>query len=271
MGQPFIDFSFGSFNSESYGIVRTSDGDRYTISLAPPSNDKVVDVPGMDGSYYFGSQFKPRTFNVNFAFDNLSSAGLSALKTAFGSNELQYLSFTEDGGKIYVAKVTGEPSIKTIPFDGSNGDIIYKGEGSVQFTAYWPFMSETVGTNVVGTYAVRRSTVEGGADNESVPGSGITATTITVGNSGNIPTHFEVKSDLGIEYIEVGDVTIKPVSGVFTYWNSKTGIVKNGNTIIDYTGDGLYKIPVGGASFVFTHEAGNGDKAIHIYCNNWYY
>jgi hypothetical protein len=68
MGEPFIDFTFGSFDSSDYGIIRTSNGDRYTISLAPPVQDKTMDVTGMDGSYYFGATHKPKTFDVSFAF-----------------------------------------------------------------------------------------------------------------------------------------------------------------------------------------------------------
>jgi hypothetical protein len=43
-----------------------------------------MDIPGMDGSYYFGSQFKPRTFNVSFAFDGLTETQLSYLKIDLG-------------------------------------------------------------------------------------------------------------------------------------------------------------------------------------------
>jgi phage-related protein len=130
MGEPFIDFTFGSFNSSNYGIIRTSDSDRYTISLAPPVQDKTMDITGMNGSYYFGATYKPKTFDVNFAFYELNNTQLSALKTAFTTTDLQTLHFEEDTGS-YIAKVTGEPTIKVIPFDNGSGGTIYRGEGSV--------------------------------------------------------------------------------------------------------------------------------------------
>ena len=60
--------------------------------------------------------------------------------------ELGDLWFEEAPYKVYTAKVTGQPSIKVIPFDETytEGGVqktrrIYKGEGSVTFTAYWPY------------------------------------------------------------------------------------------------------------------------------------
>jgi hypothetical protein len=50
--------------------------------------------------------------------------------------------FAEEPYKVYTVKVTGMPTIKAIPFEEiSNGKKvkIYKGEGSVTFTAYWPY------------------------------------------------------------------------------------------------------------------------------------
>jgi phage-related protein len=46
--------------------------------------------------------------------------------------------FEEEPYKVYSAKVTGQPSIKVIPFDGTS-EREYRGEGSIQFTAYWPY------------------------------------------------------------------------------------------------------------------------------------
>jgi hypothetical protein len=43
---------------------------------------------------------------------------------------LQTLHFEEDTGS-YIAKVTGEPTIKVVPFDNGSGGTIYRGEGNV--------------------------------------------------------------------------------------------------------------------------------------------
>jgi hypothetical protein len=95
-------------------------------------------------------------------------------------------------------------------------------------------------------------------------------TEINVTNSGSIPTHFELISSLTISTIEVDEVTISGSN--IEYWNSKTGIIKNNtDQIINYTGNGTYKIPAGKTvTFKITHSYGAHNQ-ITIYHNNWYY
>jgi hypothetical protein len=57
----------------------------------------------------------------------------------FCSNkELSDLIFDEEPYKVYTAKITGAPVLKTIPFE-EDGQRIYKGEGTLEFTCYWPY------------------------------------------------------------------------------------------------------------------------------------
>jgi hypothetical protein len=84
----FIAFSFGDFDSKEIGIYRIIN-DRHNIELAPPMQDITADVPGGDGQYYFGTFHKPKVFNIDFAFDNLTESGLVTLKKAFHGKELK--------------------------------------------------------------------------------------------------------------------------------------------------------------------------------------
>jgi hypothetical protein len=47
--------------------------------------------------------------------------------------------FQEAPYKVWTAKPAGSSSIKYIPFNNENGQRVYKGEGTVQFVAYWPY------------------------------------------------------------------------------------------------------------------------------------
>lgn len=76
----FISFSFNGYRSEDLGIVRVSDGSRYSENLIPTSQDKIVQVPGGDGFYYFGSDNTQRTFNINIAFDELTEEQFRKLR-----------------------------------------------------------------------------------------------------------------------------------------------------------------------------------------------
>jgi hypothetical protein len=55
------------------------------------------------------------------------------------SKEPGDLIFDESPYKVYTAKITGTPVLKYVPFDGPDGQRVYKGEGTVQFTCHWPY------------------------------------------------------------------------------------------------------------------------------------
>ena len=133
----FIGFSFNGHRSESLGIVRVSDGSRYNEDLVPTAQDKTVQVPGGDGFYYFGSDYTQRQFSINIAFDELTEKQFRELQQVFGTKELGKLVFDERPYKYYMVK-SGKPQLKYICF-GEDGERIYKGEGTLTFTAYYPF------------------------------------------------------------------------------------------------------------------------------------
>lgn len=140
----FLAFSFNGLHSwDDFKIIRVSDGDRYNIELGPQSQDKTAENPGGDGMYYFNTNHKQKVFNINFAFEELDDVTIREMKRWLSSKELGDLWFEEEPYKVYSVKVTGQPTIKYIPFDkqlsGSTTKRIYRGEGSVQFTAYWPY------------------------------------------------------------------------------------------------------------------------------------
>ena len=133
----FIGFSFNEHRSESLGIVRVSDGSRYNEDLVPTTQDKTVQVPGGDGFYYFGSDYTQRQFSINIAFDELTEKQFRELQQVFGTKELGKLVFDERPYKYYMVK-SSKPQLKYICF-GKEGDRIYKGEGTLNFTAYYPY------------------------------------------------------------------------------------------------------------------------------------
>lgn len=135
----YIGFTFNGVHSSELGIVRTSEGSRFNESLLPAIQDKVVQVPGGDGAYYFGSNFTQKQFNISYAFEALTEVQLARIKKLFGDKKIHDLIFDEIPYKVYQAKVTGSASIKHIPFEEGVTGRVYKGEGSIQFTAYIPF------------------------------------------------------------------------------------------------------------------------------------
>jgi len=89
--------------------------------------------------YHFGSYFTQKQFNISYAFDALTEEQLARIQALFGDKKIHDLIFDESPYKVYQAKVTGTASIKYIPFAEGEVNRIYKGEGSIQFTAYNPY------------------------------------------------------------------------------------------------------------------------------------
>ena len=139
----FLAFSFGGKHSyDDFGIYRTLDGDRYNIDLAPTLMDMTADVPSSDGMYFFNTLHKQKDFNVSFAFDDLSEEKMQEMKKWLDGKDLKPLWFEEAPYKVYTAKVTGQPQLKVVCFTKmANGEKkrVYKGEGTLVFTAYWPY------------------------------------------------------------------------------------------------------------------------------------
>lgn len=135
----YIGFTFNGIHSSQLGIVRTSEGSRFNENLLPAIQDKTVQVPGGDGAYHLGSYFTQRQFNISYAFDSLTEQQLAKIKNVFGDKKIHELIFDETPYKVYRVKVSGTASIKHIPFAEGETNRIYKGEGSIQFTAFEPF------------------------------------------------------------------------------------------------------------------------------------
>jgi phage-related protein len=135
----YMGFTYNGQHSSNLGIVRTSNGSRFNENLLPTMQDKTTQVPGGDGTYYFGSYYTQKSFNLSFAFDSLTEEKLAEIKRIFGDKKIHELIFDEVPYKVYGAKVTGTATIKHLPFSEGKTNRIYKGEGTIQFTCFYPF------------------------------------------------------------------------------------------------------------------------------------
>lgn len=164
----FLGFTFGDFHSSDLGITRVSGGDRYEEELHPEIKDRTAEVPGLNGEYYFGSDFGPKSFDIEFAFDNLTEQQFRKLRKVFGTKRIQKLIFDERPYKYYMAKLESPVELSYVCFDEpmkvgttiegiryktddgysnehtvmrENGSKqrIYKGEGKMTLICYFPF------------------------------------------------------------------------------------------------------------------------------------
>ena len=205
----FIGFSFNGYRSEDLGIVRVSDGSRYNEDLIPTTQDKTVQVPGGDGFYYFGSDYTQKPFNINIAFDELTEMQFRNLQQVFGTKELGKLVFDERPYKYYMVK-SGKPQLKYICFGKEGEARTYKGEGTLTFTAYYPFAKSVF--KFLNEYSDKNK-------NEWKEASGMKAEkgtydivsdngSISVYNAGDLEADFILKFSLPIDNTSISDIKI---------------------------------------------------------------
>lgn len=148
----YIGFSFGGVHSSSLGIVRVSDGSRYTQNLLPSFSDRTANVAGGNGVYYFGTDYSQNQISLSIAFDCVEETQICDMRRLFAPDgTLKELWFDELPYKYVMAKVGTAPRLKYIVFDeihletGANNEIkqvkkrVYKGEGTIQFNVFSPF------------------------------------------------------------------------------------------------------------------------------------
>lgn len=113
----FLGFTFGGVRSSDLGITRISGGDRYDEQLHSEIKDRTAEVPGLNGEYYFGSDFGSRQFDIDIAFDHLTEQQFRKLRTIFGTKDIKELIFDERPYKKYMAKLESPVELSYICFD----------------------------------------------------------------------------------------------------------------------------------------------------------
>ena len=134
----FCGFSFNGYHSSDLGFLRVSNGSRYNDNLIPTFQDRTVQVPGGDGTYFFDSFYTNKSFSINIAFDSMTEAQFRRLRQIFNAKDVGDLIFDEAPYKAYTAKVQSPPQLNYICFDEKD-QRIYKGEGTIQFICYYPY------------------------------------------------------------------------------------------------------------------------------------
>lgn len=145
----FLGFQLGDIHSSQLNITRVSSGDRYTENLTSNFNDVTEQVPGADGTYYWNTYYTQHPFIIDFAFDDLRDEDIRRLKQILSFKGVQPLIFDETLYKKYYVKCSSPPILKYIGFD-NKGTILYKGEGSINFVAYYPYAISTTDIKIDG-------------------------------------------------------------------------------------------------------------------------
>lgn len=151
---PFLGFTYNGRHSSELGIVRINTGNRAEMPLSPSFKDSTAEVPGGKGLYYFNTQIQQRQFTINFAYDDLTEEDVRELREWLNPLEQGELIFDEEPYKAYTVKPNTQPKLSYLVFDKQittetfklyepstvrSSGRLYKGEGAIGLTAYYPY------------------------------------------------------------------------------------------------------------------------------------
>lgn len=293
----YIGFTYNGKHSSDLGIVRTSNGSRFDESLLPTMQDKTAQVPGGDGTYYFGSYYTSRQFSVSFAFDNLTEEQIAQLKSHFGDKKIHDLIFDERPYKTWRAKVTGSATLKYVPFAESETNRIYKGEGTIQFTCYQPYaicekkwLDQYTDSNK-NEWALASGLKSTQGNYDILQG----ANSIKLWNPGDLEAHFLLKMNFDSSgKIAAGQININEDSSRLLRWNEIAAFNNDSyikfntklNLIEGYRVDGtksgniynhaikegaFFTIPQGETTLIITDAGARVDVTVPIEYNYYYF
>ena len=151
---PFLGFTYNGRHSSELGIVRINTGNRAEMPLSPSFKDSTAEVPGGKGLYYFNTQIQQRQFTINFAYDDLTEEDVRELREWLNPLEQGELIFDEEPYKVYTVKPNTQPKLSYLVFNKEittetfklyepstvkSSGRVYKGEGAIGLTAYYPY------------------------------------------------------------------------------------------------------------------------------------
>lgn len=277
----YIGFTYNGKHSSDLGIVRTSNGSRFDENLLPTMQDKTAQVPGGDGTYYFGSYYTQRQFSISFAYDSLTEEQLVKLKKHFGDKKIHDLVFDERPYKIWKAKVTGTATLKYIPFSEGETNRIYKGEGTIQFTCYQPYavcekkwLDEYEDWNNINEWKDASGLKLSQENYDKLQG----ANTIMLWNPGDLDSHFQLRINFNSsKKIAAGQINIDPQSDRILTWNefsangndayvkfnSKLNLIEGYSSSGFKTGN-IYNHAIKGGAFFMIPQGASAMKIVNV-------
>ena len=139
----YLGFTFAGHHSSEFGLLVVSDGSRYHQNFSSAFNDTIANVPGYNGGYYFGTQIGLREFEINCAFDNITTHIRNKIQHWLYPNRVGWLIFDEAPYKKYLVKISQPINFSYLPFNNNSNNKNYifeqdilKGEFSIMFFSF---------------------------------------------------------------------------------------------------------------------------------------
>lgn len=243
---PFLGFTYNGRHSSELGIVRINTGNRAEMPLSPSFKDSTAEVPGGKGLYYFNTQIQQRQFTINFAYDDLTEEDVRELREWLNPLEQGELIFDEEPYKAYTVKPNTQPKLSYLVFNKEittetfklyepstvkSSGRVYKGEGAIGLTAYYPYAKAP--SKELSYYSPNTKEGGFGRQEEWKTAAGfdeeVGLDSLKCYNRGDIETpvtlNFKVAKDINTNEAVSGNVGIELYSGTTSQIGTRIGYV----------------------------------------------
>lgn len=135
----FIGFTFNGHHSSEFHIINVNTGNRTGKELLPSPSHTTAQVTGVDGKYFFNTTFPERKFSINIAYDDLKEEDFRKIENWLSFRQEGSLIFDEQPYRQWTGKISSAVKMNFICFDDYDGQRVYKGEGTFEFTCFYPW------------------------------------------------------------------------------------------------------------------------------------
>lgn len=154
--QDYINFEFDGKYVSDFGLVVVSDGDRLNLAGSSDFEDEVQSINGVNGQYYWGTNFKSLKRDFTLATDGMTEAQLQAFKYHFRPGRYGKFIETHLPYRESYCRIAAVTNFSMVPFrkltnvahKGTTHSNLYVNEykGEVKLTLEWdnPYTTSTV-------------------------------------------------------------------------------------------------------------------------------
>lgn len=133
-----------SYYLPDMGLYRVSNSNRYNDILTPTLKHTTVEVPGGDGTYWFGAVHTQKPVPIRFAYSDLLEENLHLLRSLFAGKKRLHIVLDEYPYKYYDVVVSQAIQFDYVPFSTETPRRNFKGESTMQLVSYSSYAYGTV-------------------------------------------------------------------------------------------------------------------------------
>jgi phage-related protein len=150
IGEEYLTFKYNEKDSSEMGVYSITEGNRYKRSIEPEFEDSVLNVPGYDGEYYYGTNITKQTFALSCFAHHLTLPEYDRMRVWLHPRTVGKLVLPDHPYKYYIVKPEEISELSLLAL--TEGQVTGEGRGfpgvfdQVVYTGNFEVMFRTIGS-----------------------------------------------------------------------------------------------------------------------------